>query len=180
MSNTGQSKRLASFNCSVELWEEFIRQCRDSGTTATAVLTLFISHYVDNSLDELPISLGKITASQKRDWSQQVKELVEQYLELHLPSYLDKYIVNQLSEQKEQQLNTPEQENWLVRERAKYLGKKITAEQLIHIELSANDIFKQRHGTIPKRQLVRGHQFFVYPNNDVDILDAVIFKLTAD
>ncbi|WP_154655933.1 hypothetical protein [Fortiea contorta] len=53
MSNTGRNKRLASFNCDVELWEKFTRQCRDNSTTATAVLIDFISHYVDNSLDDV-------------------------------------------------------------------------------------------------------------------------------
>lgn len=180
MSNTERSKRLATFNCNVELWEKFTRQCRDNSTTATAVLTKFISHYLDNSLDSLLISQGLTTASQKIGWEQQVKELVDEYLELRLPQYLDKYTISHSEKQKEQPFKTPATEFWLVRERAKYLGKKITGEQLIHIELSANDRFKQRHGSLPKRQLVRGAQFFVYPNNDVDILDEAIFKSTAD
>lgn len=174
MSNTGRNKRLASFNCNVELWEKFTRQCRDNDTTATKVLTGFISHYLDNSLDELALSLRKI------DWEQQVKQLVDKYLEQRLPSYLDKYTVTQRAARKERQSNPQNKEFWVVRERAKYLGREITGHQLIHIELYANDAFKERHGTLPKRQLFHGTQSFAYPNLDVDILDAAILKLTGD
>lgn len=180
MSNTGRNKRLASFNCNVELWEKFTSQCRDNSTTATAILTKFISHYLDNSLDRLAISLGKVTESGQIDWEQQVKELVDKYLEQRLPSYLDKYATSHLSSRQKSQLNTQNQEFWFGRERAKYLEREITANQLIHIELSANDAFKQRHGTLPKRQLWRGNQSFAYPNDDVDILDAAILKVTGD
>lgn len=50
MSNTGRSKKLASFNCDEELWAEFIRQCQKKGTTATAILTRFIELYLDGGV----------------------------------------------------------------------------------------------------------------------------------
>ncbi len=179
MSNTGRNKRLASFNCDVELWEKFTRQCRDNSTTATAVLIDFISHYVDNSLDELAMSLEKITAQGKIDWEQLIKQQVDKYLEQRLPSYLDKYIAELQQTGKEHQINPQNQEYWLVKERAKYLGIEITDNQLIHIELYANDAFKQRHGTLPKKKLFRNIESFTYPQSDVDILDAAILKITG-
>lgn len=180
MSNTGRKKKLASFNCDIELWEKFTRQCRDNSTTATAVLISFICHYVDNSLDELVMSLGKITGKGKIDLEQLVKEHVDKYLEQRLPSYLDKYTVSNQLNCNERQMNTQNKEYWLVKERAKYLRREITDNQLIHIELYANDAFKQRHGTLPKKKLFQNIEFFTYPKTDIDILDAAILKITGD
>ncbi|MCC5605141.1 hypothetical protein [Nostoc favosum] len=180
MSNTGRNKKLASFNCDVELWEQFTRQCRDNSTTATAVLINFISQYVNNPLSEVVKSSGNIKDPGKIDWEQLIKQQVDKYLEQNLPSYLDKYIASNQETGKKRQLNTQNKEYWLVKERAKYLGKEITDNQLIHIELYANDAFKQRHGTLPKKKLFRNIESFTYPKSDVDILDAAILKITGD
>ena len=97
-----------------------------------------------------------------------------------MPSYLDKYIASNQETGKKRKINTQNKEYWLVKERAKYLEREITDNQLIHIELYANDAFKQRHGTLPKKKLFRNIESFTYPKCDVDILDAAIFKITGD
>ncbi len=55
MSNTGRSKKLASFNCDENLWSQFRYRCQEKGTTATATLTSFIQRYLDGSLDNLDV-----------------------------------------------------------------------------------------------------------------------------
>lgn len=180
MSNTGRNKKLASFNCDTELWEKFTRQCRDNSTTATAVLIDFISHYVNNPLSKVVKSSGKITDQGKIDLEQLIKQQVDKYLEQHLPSYLDKYMASNQQTGKKRQINNQNKEYWLVKERAKYLGREINDNQLIHIELYANDAFKQRHGTLPKKKLFQNIESFSYPKSDVDILDAAILKITGD
>lgn len=180
MSNTGRNKKLASFNCDTELWEKFTRQCRDNSTTATAVLIDYISHYVNNPLSKVVKSSGKITVQGKIDLEQLIKQQVDKYLEQHLPSYLDKYMASNQQTGKKRQINNQNKEYWLVKERAKYLGREINDNQLIHIELYANDAFKQRHGTLPKKKLFQNIESFSYPKSDVDILDAAILKITED
>ncbi len=180
MSNTGRNKKLASFNCDTELWEKFTRQCRDNSTTATAVLIDFISHYVNNPLSKVVKSSGKITDQGKIDLERLIKQQVDKYLEQHLPSYLDKYMASNQQTGKKRQINNQKKEYWLVKERAKYLGREINDNQLIHIELYANDAFKQRHGTLPKKKLFQNIESFSYPKSDVDILDAAILKITED
>lgn len=73
----------------------------------------------------------------------------------------------------------PEREFWFIQERAKHLELTINANQLIHIELFANDAYKERHGKLPTRQLFKKSQAFAYPVKDVDILDAAIKKVLA-
>ena len=181
MSNTGRSKRLASFNCDSQLWEKFRQHCQENGTTATAVLTKFISHYLNGDLDKLAIDLGKATSRGLGDWEERVKALVDEYLQQRLADYLDEYNASQNNGRRERKSKTvkKEPECWFIKERAKYLGIEITANQVIHIELFANDAFKQRHGTLPKRQLFKGSQAFAYPKDNVDILDAAIKKVVG-
>ncbi|PHJ59039.1 hypothetical protein VF14_13590 [Nostoc linckia z18] len=57
MSNTGRTKKLASFNCDQKMWEQFIARCQSKGTTATATLTQFIELYLDD-LDNLDSIAG--------------------------------------------------------------------------------------------------------------------------
>ena len=59
MSNTGRTKKLASFNCDQKMWEQFIAHCNSKGTTATATLTQFIELYLDGSLDDAIGSKGE-------------------------------------------------------------------------------------------------------------------------
>ena len=59
MSNTGQNKKLATFNCDAELWGKFLHRCQEQGTTATATLTQCISLYLEGKLDNFDGILGK-------------------------------------------------------------------------------------------------------------------------
>lgn len=195
MSNTGRNKKLASFNCDEELWERFRKRCQEKGTTATATLIRFISLYLDSSLDNLDAHLGN---GLDKQLSERVRASVDEYLVEHFSSYLDKYLAtNQdwkelhstvvtLSQKIEELENqgrssakryTKKREYWFIKERAKYLGLHISAAQLIHIEMFANDYYKSRHGKLPEMQLYRNIQAFAYPEKDVDLLDAAIKKV---
>jgi hypothetical protein len=181
MSNTGRKKKLASFNCDQELWARFMRRCQDKGTTATATLTRFIELYLDGSLDYLDAYPGNALDSRL---DERVKACVNEYLEKRLPSYLDNYLATNHPTKKSRtntnkKNSTPEREFWFIRERAKHLGLTINANQLIHIEMFANDAYQRRHGNQPKRQLFRKTQAFAYPVADVDLLDAAIQGIVA-
>ncbi len=80
MSNTGRSKKLASFNCDENLWLEFRHRCQEQGTTATATLTSFIQLYLDGSLDNLDVN-----PLDKRFY-ERVKASVDAYLATRLDS----------------------------------------------------------------------------------------------
>jgi len=54
-----------------------MRHCQNK-TTATATLTSFIQLYLDGKLDNLDADIGRL--------------LVDEYLQQHLPSHLDKYL----------------------------------------------------------------------------------------
>lgn len=215
MSNTGRSKKLASFNCDEKLWIEFIHRCKEKGTTATATLTRFISLYLDNNLDNSDAYLddpSKSAASERLE--QQIEICVNEYLEKYLSFYLDDYLAthggktselhstvialsekildlsNRLADEKTTSSSkpdnrtslknsTPEREFWFIPERVKHLKLTINANQFIHIELFANDAYKERHGKLPTRQLFKKSQAFAYPVKDVDILDAAIKKVVA-
>jgi len=88
MSNTGSGKKLASFNCEVQMWAEFIARCQEKGTTATSVLTEFIKLYLDGSLDDLDVN----TLDKRFD--ERVKACVNEYLEQYLQTHLDKYLAS--------------------------------------------------------------------------------------
>ncbi len=180
MSNTGSGKKLASFNCEVQMWAEFIARCQEKGTTATSVLTLFIKLYLDGSLDDLDVN----TLDKRFD--ERVRASVDEYLATHplrweVTTLSEKiaFLEGQLTAYSSQS-NTKskpfkkEKDFWFIKERAKYLGLEISADQRIKIEMFANDAYQQRHGTLPKRQLYRGTQAFAYPKKDLDILDATI------
>ena len=80
MSNTGRSKKLASFNCDEDLWSEFRHRCQEQGTTATATLTRFIQLYLDGSLDNLDVN-----PLDKR-FDERVRASVDAYLATRLDS----------------------------------------------------------------------------------------------
>lgn len=195
MSNTGRNKKLASFNCDEELWSAFMQRCQEQGTTATATLTQFIELYLDGKLDNLDADmLGD-------RFDERVRASVDEYLQQHLPSHLDKYLaigqdkqlystVIALSEKigsLEARLSTTnaraypnktnrpqERDFWFIQDRARYLGVTINADQRLKIEMFANANYQERHGQLPKRQPYRGTQAFAYPAADVDILDNTI------
>ncbi|WP_265276850.1 hypothetical protein [Nostoc sp. KVJ3] len=77
MSNTGRTKKLASFNCDQRIWEQFIARCKSKGTTATATLLEFIELYLDDSQDQLDV-LGGNNLDKRLD--SQIKASVEKYL----------------------------------------------------------------------------------------------------
>ena len=183
MSNTGRSKKLASFNCDEDLWSEFRLRCQEQGTTATATLTSFIQLYLDGSLDDLDV----IPLDKRFD--ERVKVIVDSYLATHLGALNTKITTHSdLIALLSGQLNayslspTPtksknakkEPEFWFIQQRAKHLGLEISASQRMKIEMWANESYKERHGQIPKKQLYRGAQATVYPAADKDILDATI------
>ena len=200
MSNTGRSKKLASFNCNQELWAAFIRRCQEQGTTATAILTRFIELYLDGELDNFDVQpLGD-------RFDEQIRAIVDEYLQQRLPEHLDTYLATNQDKQLystvvslsekigdlEARLSTTnprtntnktnppkEREFWFIQERAKYLGLAINADQRIKIEMFTNEAFKERHGQLPKRQPFRGYQAFAYPAKDVDILDITIRGVVA-
>lgn len=194
MSNTGRNKKLASFNCDEELWVKFMRRCQEKGTTATATLTQFLKLYLDGVLD---LDLGQtqevtLGADVLEYVSEQVKARVDEYLRTNLPLYIDNYIKNralpttQANQTSQSRHSTrlmtnskKEREFWFIKERAKYLGLEINANQIIHIEMFANEAFKERHGILPGRKMFRNTQAFAYPNNDVDLLDRAIKGIVA-
>lgn len=180
MSNTGRSKKLASFNCEVQMWAEFITRCQEKGTTATSVLTEFIKLYLDGSLDALDVNV-----LDKR-FDERVRASVDEYLGTHplqnqVTALSEKvaYLEGQLSAYSSQS-NTKskpfkkEQDSWSIQSRAKYLGLPISANQRLKIEMFANDKYKERHGKLPDMKLYRGTRVYAYTARDLDILDATI------
>ncbi len=192
MSNTGRSKKLASFNCDESLWSEFRHRCQEQGTTATATLTSFIQLYLDGSLDDLDVN-----PLDKR-FDKQVRTSVDNYLATRLDSLHS--LVTALSEKvaflegaaiarsapreaiatqlprsnKKAAIAKKEPLFWFIQQRAKHLGLEISANQRMKIEMWANESYKERHGHIPLKQPFRGTQASAYPAADLDILDATI------
>ncbi len=188
MSNTGRSKKLASFNCDEDLWSEFRHRCQEQGTTATATLTRFIQLYLDGSLDDLDVN-----PLDKR-FDKQVRTSVDNYLATRLDSLHS--LVTALSEKvaflegletatqlprrlAKAAIAKKEPEFWFIQPRAKHLGLEISANQRMKIEMWANESYKERHGQIPKKQPFRGTQASAYPAADLDILDATIKGVVA-
>ena len=192
MSNTGRSKKLASFNCDEDLWSEFRHRCQEQGTTATATLTRFIQLYLEGSLDDLDVN-----PLDKR-FDEQIRASVDAYLAtrtdlLHsLVTALSEKVAflegletaTQLPRSNKkaaiarsalpEAIAKKEPEFWFIQQRVKHLGLEISANQRMKIEMWANEAYKERHGQLPKKQLQRGAQATVYPAKDVDILDATI------
>ncbi|AFZ15563.1 hypothetical protein Cri9333_4793 (plasmid) [Crinalium epipsammum PCC 9333] len=184
MTNTGQNKKLATFNCDSELWGKFLHRCQEEGTTATATLTQCISLYLEGKLDNFDGILGKPNISE------QVQSCVALYLEQHLPEYIDNYLTNFQSKDltttktqrspNSQKTKLPQEPLfWTIKARAKHLGLTVSADQILHVEMYVNEDYKERHGKLPKRELVKNTQTFVCPNNDVDILDKAINKVLS-
>ena len=183
MSNTGRNKKLATFNCDEELWGKFIHRCQEQGTTATATLTQCISLYLEGKLDNFDGILGKHNIGALPE---QVQICVLEYLEQHLPTYIDNYLTNLQSKDLTKTNSSPnskkskfpqEPEFWSIKARAKHLGLTVNANQFLHVEMYANDDYKQRHGKLPKREVMKNTQMFVYYKDDVDILDKAINKV---
>lgn len=183
MSNTGRSKKLASFNCDEDLWSQFRHRCQEQGTTATATLTSFIQRYLDGSLDNLDVNVLD------ERFAERVRASVDSYLAPHLGTLQNRITANsekiaflegQLSAYSLSPTLTKlknaqkEPEFWFIQQRAKHLGLEISANQRMKIEMWANESYKERHGQNPQKQLYRGTQASVYPAKDVDILDATI------
>lgn len=180
MSNTGRNKKLASFNCDEQMWAEFIRRCQEQGTTATAALTSFIQLYLDGKLDNLDAD----TFGDRFD--KRVRASVDEYLTAHplrrevaaLSSKIA-YLEGQLSAFSERTHTKPttfnkERSEWFIQERAKYLGVRLNADQLMKVEMFAADAYKDRHSKPPVKKLFKGMPASVYPAADEDILDPLI------
>ena len=183
MSNTGRSKKLASFNCDEDLWSQFRHRCQEQGITATATLTSFIQRYLEGSIDNLDVNVLD------EHFDERVRASVDSYLATHLGALHNKITANsekiaflegQLSAYSSDRASTKskaalkEQEFWFIKQRAKELGLQISANQYLKIEMWANESYKERHSELPKRQLFRGTQAFAYPTADLDILDNTI------
>ena len=188
MSNTGRSKKLASFNCDEELWSEFRHRCQEQGTTATATLTRFIQLYLEGSLDDLDVN------PLDERFDKQVRASVDNYLANRLDSLHS--LVIALSEKvaflegletatqlprsnKKAAIALKEPEFWFIQQRAKHLKLEISANQRMKIEMWTNESYKERHGQIPKKQSFRGTQASAYPTADLDLLDATIKGVVA-
>ena len=180
MSNTGRNKKLASFNCDEELWTSFLRRCQEQGTTATATLTSFIRLYLDGKLDHLDAdALGA-------SFDKRVRASVDEYLTTHplqnqISALSEKiaYLEGQLSTYSSRANTKPttfkkERSEWFIQDRAKCLGVKLNADQLMKVEMFAADAYKDRHSKPPFKKLFRGLPASVYPAADVDILDSLI------
>ena len=188
MSNTGRSKKLASFNCYEDLWSEFRHRCQEQGTTATATLTSFIQLYLEGSLDDLDLN-----PLDKR-FDERVRASVDAYLATRTD--LLHSLVTALSEKvaflegletatqlprsnKKAAIALKEPEFWFIQQRVKHLGLEISASQRMKIEMWANESYKERHRQIPNKQPFRGTQASAYPAADLDILDATIQGVVA-
>ncbi|MBD2459399.1 hypothetical protein H6G80_35925 [Nostoc sp. FACHB-87] len=83
MSNTGKTKKLASFNCDQKMWEQFIARCQEKGTTATATLTRFIELYLDGSIDDLDAIAGNEDEDKRLDsLEQKIEEITARMTQL--------------------------------------------------------------------------------------------------
>ncbi|MBD2303002.1 hypothetical protein H6G28_31170 [Nostoc sp. FACHB-190] len=83
MSNTGKTKKLASFNCDQKMWEKFIARCQEKGTTATATLTRFIELYLDGSIDDLDAIAGNEDEDKRLDsLEQKIEEITARMTQL--------------------------------------------------------------------------------------------------
>jgi hypothetical protein len=91
MSNTGKTKKLASFNCDQKMWEQFIARCNSKGTTATATLTQFIEFYLDDSLDDLD-AIGGNDLDKRLD--SKIKVSVEEYLDKYQEVRVEEYLAS--------------------------------------------------------------------------------------
>jgi len=197
MSNTGRNKKLASFNCDEELWSAFIQRCQEQGTTATATLTQFIELYLDGKLDNLDADmLGD-------RFDERIRASVDEYLEKQLPPQLDKYLATNQDKQLystvislsekigslEARLSTTntradtnppkERDFWFIQERARHLGVRLNADQLLRVEMFAAEAYKERYGKPPSKKLYRSNYASFYSKADVDILDPLIRGVAA-
>lgn len=157
-----------------------MHQCQSKGTTATALLTRFIELYLSEELDDL--DLNKFD----RRFDERVRASVNEYLATHslrweITANSEKiaYLEGQLSAYWERTNTKPttfkkERSEWFIQERAKYLGIRLNADQLMKVEMFAADAYKDRHSKLPIKKLVRGLPASVYPAADVDILDSLI------
>jgi hypothetical protein len=74
----------------------------------------------------------------------------------------------------ESELESP---RWMLTERIKASKKKVTASQRLHIEMEAASAYKERHGKPPAKEQVKGKYSDVYPESDLDLLDAAIERV---
>ena len=153
----------------------------EKGTTATATLLRFIQLYLAGDLENLDAIPGKAFDEQ---FEERVKACINDYLEKYLPEQIDKYLAANYLDKNIRSSTTAKKsqsnkEIWFIQERAKHLGIKLNANQLLMVEMFASDAYKERYGEPPKRQLFRGVQSIVFPAEAVDILDAIINKFTS-
>jgi hypothetical protein len=71
----------------------------------------------------------------------------------------------------------PESKSWMLTDRIKASKTKVTASQRLHIEMEAIEAYKERHGKPPAKEQVKGKYHDVYPESDLDLLDAAIERV---
>ena len=71
----------------------------------------------------------------------------------------------------------PESQSWRLSSRIKALKQKVTASQRLHIDMEANEAYKERHGKPPAKEQIKGKYYDVYPAADEDLLDAAIERV---
>ena len=169
----------------------------DDRDPATATLTQFISLYKDGKLDNLDADMLGVR------FDERVKAIVEEYLKKHLPSHLDKYLATNQDKQLystvislsekigslEARLSTTntradtnppkERDFWFIQERARHLGVRLNADQLLRVEMFAAEAYKERHGKPPSKKLYRSNYASFYSKADVDIIDPLIRGVAA-
>lgn len=82
-----------------------------------------------------------------------------------------------LKERSSKSSKESELKSFSLAQRLKVLKKKVTASQRLHIEMEAAEAFKERHGKPPTKEQSQGKYHDVYPDADLDLLDAAIERV---
>jgi len=128
---------------------------------------------------------SRLATSVTNDWSGPQVTWVEAVI-LVLTDYFEKaFLLDLALSQSTEDTPTPDRElepepelkNWLLSDRVKASKKKVTASQRMHIEMEAAEAYKERHGKPPAKEQVKGKYYDVYPESDLDLLDAAIERV---
>jgi hypothetical protein len=58
-----------------------------------------------------------------------------------------------------------ERSEWFIQERAKYLGIRLNADQLMKVEMFAADAYKERHSKLPIKKRLQRTASFCLPSS---------------
>lgn len=76
-------------------------------------------------------------------------------------------------------LTLKRREFWFVPERVRFLGVRLSDQQVARVDKLAADAYNQRHGKPPMKQMYRNNYAYVYPVADEDIWDRLIQGVAA-